>query len=105
MPSIRATVDRIDQESPNISNEVALIGSNVHDIKEDIQLIRSHLQASKEQLDALPLIQERIDSLPASLASSITLQLESHCRKRHQLQSGGLGTSEIAEKIDALVCA
>jgi chromosome segregation ATPase len=105
VPSIRATVDRIDQESPNISNEVVLIGSNVHDIKEDMQLIRSHLQTSKERLDALPLIQERIDTLPASLVSSITLQLESHSRERHQLQSGGLGISEIAEKIDALVCA
>jgi hypothetical protein len=105
VPSIRAIVDRIDQESPNISNEVVLIGSNVHDIKEDLQLIRNRLLTSEERLDALPLIQEQIDTLPASIASSIMLQLESHSRQRYQLRSGGLGTSEIAGKIDALVCA
>ena len=105
IPSIRTAVDRIGQELPAVSNEVALIGSNVQDVKEDLYHMRGHIQKSEEQLDHLPIIRERIDTLPSSLASSIMLQLESYSRERHQFQSNGPGSAEIMDKIDALVCA
>jgi hypothetical protein len=104
MPSVRTAVDQMHQAIPAISNEVVLIGSNVKDVKEELQHMRGHIQRSKEQLDHLPIISERIDTLPSRVASSIMLQLESHNHERHQFQSSGPGAAEIVDKIDALVC-
>lgn len=105
VPSILTVVNRIDQDLPNVCNEMALVRSNVHGIKEDVQVMKNHLQKSEERLDVLPLIKDRIDTLPASLASSVMMQLESRDLERRQLVLGGPGSSEISEKIDALACA
>jgi hypothetical protein len=104
MPPIRKTIEQIDQALPAVSTNLDLIVSNVQDVKEDLHNMRGDIQRSEEKLDHLPVIRERIDILPSSLASSIMLQLESQSRERHQFQPSGPGAAEIVDKIEALVC-
>lgn len=103
LPSIQKSIDRIDQGLPLISSNVVSIGANVREIRDDLHQVRDHLQRSEKRLAFLPFMQQRIEALPSSFASSILPELESHGLVQHQFQLNGFGSAEIIDRIDALV--
>jgi hypothetical protein len=103
VPAIRTAVDRIDEAFPTVYSDVLSMTSNVQDLKAGMNQMRDHIQRSEEHLENLPIIRDGIDILPSTIASSIMLQFESHFRERQQREEIEPRSSEMLEKIDALV--